>query len=269
MLTTNDEFVDKPSIIKHLQDVIDSTYFRRAPRLCDFLRFIVTETLAGRGDHLKEYSIGVNVFNRRADFDPKQDPIVRVEAVKLRARLGEYYHSSNVDLQVRILLEKGSYKPEFRVSHSLRNSSEAGLFTQLIAASDLAIWRRTRDGIALARKNLSKAIELEPYDPRGHTGLAESYRSALDMEFESPADLLSYFEKEVATSLRLAPGNGPARVLLSNFHCVTKGVDERALTEIDDVVLRTPSSARAHFWRSAVLSAMEYHPKLDFIPQAA
>jgi hypothetical protein len=110
-MTTNDEFADNASIVKHLKDVIGSTYFRRAPGLCDFLRFVVTETLAGRGDHLKEYSIGVNVFSRRAHFDPKQDSIVRVEAVKLRARLVEYYRSSNVDPDVRILLEKGGYKP--------------------------------------------------------------------------------------------------------------------------------------------------------------
>src|SRR3954463_599919 len=110
-MATNDAFVDEVSIVKHLKDVVGSTHFRRAPSLCGFLRFIVTEALAGRGDHLKEYSVGVNVFSRRSDFDPKQDSIVRVEAVKLRSRLVEYYRSSNINPEVRILLEKGSYKP--------------------------------------------------------------------------------------------------------------------------------------------------------------
>jgi hypothetical protein len=164
MPCTEHEYVDQVSILRHLQELIGSAHFRRAPRLCDFLRFIVTETLDGRGDHLKEYCVGVNVFNRRADFDPKQDPIVRVEAVKLRARLEDYYRSANIDLQVRILLERGSYKPHFRVSRALHTS---GLLDQLIAAADLAVWRRTRDGISLARKSLSKVIELEPCDPAG------------------------------------------------------------------------------------------------------
>lgn len=258
---TSDDFVDNTSVLKHLKDVIGSTHFRHAPGLCDFLRFIITETLAGRGDHLKEYSIGVNVFSRRADFDPKQDSIVRVEAVKLRARLLEYYRSLNVSPDVRIVLEKGSYKPEIRVCRSLRNSSHADHLTQLIALADLAMWRRTQDGIALARKNLSKVIELEPLDPRGHIGLAESYRSALDMEIENPADLLPRFEKELAIALRLEPTNCPARILRSNFLCATKGADETALGEIDDVLLLNPSNARAHFWRSAVLSAMGNHPE--------
>jgi Tfp pilus assembly protein PilF len=260
-MATNDAFVDEVSIVKHLKDVVGSTHFRRAPGLCGFLRFIVTETLAGRGDHLKEYSVGVNVFSRRSDFDPKQDSIVRVEAVKLRSRLVEYYRSSNINPEVRILLEKGSYKPEFRVCRSLRNSSDADLLTQLIASADLAIWRRTPDAIALARKNLSKVIELEPSDARGHIGLAESYRAALDMEFESPADLLPCYERELAIALRLAPGNGLARVLRSNFVCAMKGVDQMALDEIDDVLLLNSSSARAHFWRSAVLSATGNHPE--------
>src|ERR1051326_8993301 len=105
-MNANNGSADKLVIIKHLQDVLGSTHFRRAPGLCNFLGFIVAETLAGRGDHLKEYSIGVNAFSRRADFDPKQDSIVRVEAVKLRARLLEYYRSSNVKSDVRIVLEK-------------------------------------------------------------------------------------------------------------------------------------------------------------------
>ena len=65
--------------------------FRQVDRLKRFLNFIVSEALAGRGDQLKEYVIGVQVFDKDSSFDPRADPIVRVQARRLRARLVRYY----------------------------------------------------------------------------------------------------------------------------------------------------------------------------------
>ena len=71
----------------HLSVLLSSTAFAQADRLKRFLRYVVEETVAGRGEGLKEYSIGVEVFDREASFDPRTDPIVRVQARRLRARL--------------------------------------------------------------------------------------------------------------------------------------------------------------------------------------
>jgi hypothetical protein len=77
-----------------LERIIDSESFRNARRLRAFLRFIVEETLAGRSADIKEYAIGVAVCGRPESFDPKVDPIVRVDATRLRSRLELYYQTA-------------------------------------------------------------------------------------------------------------------------------------------------------------------------------
>ncbi len=88
--------------------------FTAAPSLARFLNFIVRETTAGRGPALKEYLIGVDVFGRGETFDPRIDPIVRVQAGKLRKRLDEYYRREGASDEIIIDLPKGSYVPVFR-----------------------------------------------------------------------------------------------------------------------------------------------------------
>ena len=79
-----------------------------------FLQLAVERTLEGRGEELKEYVIGVEVFDRSASFDPRVDPIVRVEARRLRAKLEAYYGSAGKDDEVIVEFPKGRYSPVFR-----------------------------------------------------------------------------------------------------------------------------------------------------------
>ena len=76
---------------EHLEHVLGSHSFEQADRLKRFLSFVVNETLSGRGDQLKEFLIGVEVFDKESSFDPRTDPIVRVQARRLRSRLERYY----------------------------------------------------------------------------------------------------------------------------------------------------------------------------------
>ena len=76
---------------EQLERILASATFQQVDRLKRFLSFIVTEALAGRGDQLKEYVIGVQVFGKESSFDPRADPIVRVQARRLRTRLMRYY----------------------------------------------------------------------------------------------------------------------------------------------------------------------------------
>ena len=81
--------------------------------MCRFLRFIVEKTLDGHSADLKEYLLGVEVFDRPDSYDQRIDPIVRVEARRLRAKLDSYYAGDGKGAALRIELPKGSYVPRF------------------------------------------------------------------------------------------------------------------------------------------------------------
>ena len=97
-----------------LDRILASRGFVHAERMSLFLRYVVAETLAGRGDRLKEYSIAVEVFGRDNDFDPQTSSVVRVEASRLRAKLEEYYHKAGANDPIVIELPRGRYAPDFR-----------------------------------------------------------------------------------------------------------------------------------------------------------
>ena len=79
------------AIREQLDRVLSSPEFHATDKLRDFLRFIVEEKLAGRAERLKGYSIAVSVFGRPDDFDAANDPIVRIQAGRLRRALERYY----------------------------------------------------------------------------------------------------------------------------------------------------------------------------------
>ena len=99
---------------EQLARLLASNTFMQVDRLKRFALFIVQESLAGRGTELKEYVIGVHVFGREDSFDPRTDPIVRVQARRLRARLDRYYREEGHADDVVIELPKGGYTPVFR-----------------------------------------------------------------------------------------------------------------------------------------------------------
>ena len=100
------------SVREELQRILASPTFLNARRPSQFLRFIVEGTLAGE-ERLKEYLIGVEVFDRPQDYDPKDDPVVRIEAGRLRKKLAEYYAGPGANDALIIELPKGGYVPVF------------------------------------------------------------------------------------------------------------------------------------------------------------
>jgi TolB-like protein len=97
----------------HLERVIASAEMRRSKSLCQFLRFTVEEVLRGHGNELKEYEIGAVAFRRGRQFDTGNDPIVRVQARRLRSKLERYYAVEGRDEPIRIDYPVGSYSPVF------------------------------------------------------------------------------------------------------------------------------------------------------------
>lgn len=96
----------------HLDQALSSPLFRKAERQAGFLRFVVTMALQSPDATIKEFDIAIAVYGRGPDYDPRTDPIVRVEAARLRARLREYYAVTPPE-RVRIDLPKGGYLPLF------------------------------------------------------------------------------------------------------------------------------------------------------------
>ena len=80
-----------------------------------FLRLAVERALEGKGDELKEYLIGVEVFDRKQSYDTRVDPIVRVEARRLRTKLKQYYEGDGRGDAVLIEFATGTYAPQFRL----------------------------------------------------------------------------------------------------------------------------------------------------------
>ena len=106
--------ISDKAVRQQLARILSSKTFSQVDRLKRFVDFIVEETVAGRGGDLKEYVIGVQVFGKEASFDPRTDPIVRVQARRLRTRLARYYLDEGNSDEVVVDLPKGGYAPVFR-----------------------------------------------------------------------------------------------------------------------------------------------------------
>ncbi len=108
-----DDTIPRELVASALEGILASREFRNATRKRRFVQFVVNEALAGRTDHIKAYAIALDVFDRDASFDPMLDPIVRIQAGRIRRSLERYYDTEGADARVRITIPKGSYAPQF------------------------------------------------------------------------------------------------------------------------------------------------------------
>jgi hypothetical protein len=157
-MTEKDLTVAAPNeaeICAALDRVLASTHFRAAPQLSSFLRFVIEKTLVGRADRIKGYDIAVGALGRGDNFDPQTDPIVRVEAGRLRRALQAYYAGPGRHDEIVIKLPLGSYIPTFerrRIDSNLRNSR---------ARAPRSVWRRY--GLAAFAASAAAAASLALY----------------------------------------------------------------------------------------------------------
>jgi hypothetical protein len=110
---------DREVVLRELADVLASTHFCNSKRYPALLKYIVEKTLAGEADQLKERTVGIEVFDRPADYDTNADTVVRYTAGEVRKRLSLYYHELDRRPAVQISLPAGSYVPEFAVAHEV------------------------------------------------------------------------------------------------------------------------------------------------------
>ena len=108
-----------------LERIVTSEPFRPSAQLQAFLRFVVGATLKGEAERIRAFTIAVEAFGRPEDFDPQSDPIVRVEAARLRRAIELYYNGPGADDPIEIVVPRGGYVPRFRYRGRERRHANA------------------------------------------------------------------------------------------------------------------------------------------------
>lgn len=120
-------YIADDKILTAMQRVLEGRTFSHTVMLRQALEFVVRTSLASPGEPIKEYSIATEVFGRESDFDPKTDNIVRVQMHRLREKLDEFYSREGQGEQIRIIIPRGHYNPEYVRSSSHTHSQTTGL----------------------------------------------------------------------------------------------------------------------------------------------
>ena len=179
-----------------LERILASQVLKGSEQLKRLLRLTVERALEGRAELLKEYNIGLEVFQRPPDYDPKVDPIVRVQARRLRAKLDEYYATEGEHDDVVIRLPKGAYVPAVEPRTSppapptlegksnrlgLRTVTAAGM---IVFAIVVVVWVATTGGAAKNDADRGVAVlPLQMFTEGGsHAHLANQITEVLTTE---------------------------------------------------------------------------------------
>ncbi len=106
------------AIVETLEAILADKIFAASPKAQDFLRYIITEYLAGRADKLTGVTIAQDVYEKDSNFDSLQDSVVRVTARRVRYMLQDYYSQCTSESKVKISIPKGKYRPHFEYPES-------------------------------------------------------------------------------------------------------------------------------------------------------
>ena len=146
------------AIRAHVARITSSELFAGTQRLCRFLRFTVEAKLSGRDGEVKEYVIGREVFDRGDGYDPRIDPIVRVEARRLRSRLAEYYGGPGRDDALRLEYPKGGYLPVVHPVQSYTDVKRRPARGAWIAGAISLALAAAIAGVYIARHNFQSPV---------------------------------------------------------------------------------------------------------------
>ncbi len=166
--------IQKVVVRQHLAKLIASSEFARSERAAAILKFVVLHTLDREGQPPKERTIGVAVFGRAQNWDPKLDTTVRTEARRVRKKLEDYYASAAAEGEtVRIDIPVGGYAPAF----TFRESAKPALERDVAYGSTQSLRAPSRDGALLASPQDSQSSQrIKP-----PVGRSNRYRWALPL----------------------------------------------------------------------------------------
>jgi tetratricopeptide (TPR) repeat protein len=183
-------------VVALLDSICSSAGFRRSPRLQRFLRYVVERATAEPNQSLKELEIAMAVFDRNASFEPQIDPIVRVEAGRLRLRLIEYYAGPGQHDKVIINISKGGYLPTFYFpavkTHQGGESAGPNASAYRLYLKGRYFWgKRTAQSLAKAAEYYRRALAVDPAFGLAHLGLADCYLITATFEFAAPSPMFA------------------------------------------------------------------------------
>jgi hypothetical protein len=167
-----------------LEKVLASPAFIRSPTLAHFLSYVCEKTLAGESEHLKEYSIALEVFGRHESFDQDTDSIVRVQANRLRKKLAEYYKGEGADDPLQIVIPVGQYVPRFEPKVPSAASPPEGDTPQ-----QSAFWTRQKSVVLAALLTCITLVFLRSRVRQHETFPPHVQRSATSTTFAEPIGL--------------------------------------------------------------------------------
>src|ERR1700740_3587251 len=112
-VTLHEDRSDRAACMAEVERIVASPHLRGSEALCKMLRYLAGQSFAHPGTPPKEYQIATELFGRPPDFDPQSDSTTRVQAGRLRTKLGEYYASEGAEDPIVVDIPKGSYKLVF------------------------------------------------------------------------------------------------------------------------------------------------------------
>ena len=201
---------DPETIRDCLDRIVRSRGFRRSQRMVRFLRFAVQKTLEGKDDELKEYAVGVEVFDRGESFDPAADNIVRVEANRLRSKLKSYYEAEGEDDPAVIDFPRGGYVAEFRSAGARLEGPAAGDGAGTPSHSRLFEERGRRHLLRGTEQEIGKALvcfeqwaAAAPGDAGSYIGSAAARMALAELGFDPARGLLNAAGEALGRALQL------------------------------------------------------------------
>jgi tetratricopeptide (TPR) repeat protein len=241
-----------PSELGPLLDrIVGSSGFRRSFRLQRFLRYVTEEAVNSPGRPLKEIQVAMAVFDKDAGFEPRLDPIVRVEAGRLRLRLLEYYAERGEKESIIIEIPRGGYVPNFRVLAPPQQEPGANATENRVAyrlcLKGRYFWRkRTAADLAKAVDYFRRALAVDPSYATAYLGLADCYVVLGYFGFAPPGEVCPRAKAAAAAALDIDQNLSGAHATLASLSAIYDWDQRRAETGFRRAIDIQPEYAFAH-----------------------
>lgn len=232
-----DEFTSADAVAGQLNRILASATFQGAARSQALLRFLVDETVQGRSERLKEYTLGAEALGRGETFDPRTDPVVRAEASRLRTRLERYYGGEGSTDAIVIQLPKGTYVPRF-TARTVPVESPAATASQWRPWTARFVW------FAVAAIALTTVAVMLWTRPRA---AAPPFRESAVMRFDVDLGGTGTLSSEVGTDVILSP-DGTRVVFATQGADGDSHLNTRQLDQPEPIEMVGTNGARGAFF---------------------